>query len=281
PRNFVPLIGACLDPKPERRPSGQMILDALVDIESGRMPQRGAGRNRGGVDRSPSGTAVMPAVDDDGAGRGGSAGGAALGGAALGGAAGAAAGYGAAGYPGADRSMGAAPQYPGSSRPTNHGGAGHFAGSGPAHGQAPQGGASPVGNPHENIQAGPGSPLAGADLGRSGFVQPGSGQGFVDHSGRLVRPGDQGAWQVQGGHGGQIAQPGSQAMGPGGQPMGPGGQPMGPGGQPTGPGGQRMGPGGVPGWPWAPMTYRRIRRGGWVLFALIVMPAAVMPVIRL
>ena len=152
--------------------------------------------------------------------------------------------------------MGAAPQYPGSSRPTNHSGAGHFAGSGPAHGQAPQGGASPVGNPQGNIQAGPGSPLAGADLGRSGFVQPGSGQGFVDHSGRLVRPGDQGPWQAQGGPGGQIAQPGSQAMGPGGQPMGPGG---------------------VPGQPWAPMTYRRIRRGGWVLFALIVMTVAVMP----
>src|SRR5699024_1204993 len=173
PRNFVPLIGACLDPKPERRPSGQMILDALVDIESGRMPQLGAGSNRGGVDRSPSGTAVMPAVDDDGVGRGGAAGGAALGGAALGGAAGAAAGYGSAGFPGADGPMGAAPQYPGSSRPTNHSGAGHFAGSGPAHGQAPQGGASPVGNPQGNIQAGPGSPLAGADLGRSGFVQPG------------------------------------------------------------------------------------------------------------
>ncbi|RAC16523.1 serine/threonine protein kinase, partial [Burkholderia multivorans] len=28
PRNFVPLLKACLDPKPERRPSGQMILDA-------------------------------------------------------------------------------------------------------------------------------------------------------------------------------------------------------------------------------------------------------------
>src|SRR5699024_7837785 len=133
-------------------------------------------------------------------------------------------------------------------------------GSGPAHGQAPQGGASPVGNPQGNIQAGPGSPLAGADLGRSGFVQPGSGQGFVDHSGRLVRPGDQGPWQAQGGPGGQIAQPGSQAMGPGGQPMGPGGG---------------------PGQPWAPMTYRRIRRGGWVLFALIVMTVAGMPPGRL
>ena len=284
PRNFVPLIGACLDPKPERRPSGQMILDALVDIESGRMPQLGSGPSGGAggaVSRSPSGTAVMPAVDDDGAGPAGSAGGAALGGAALGGAAGAAAGYGGTGYPGADHSgadgpMGAAPQYPGSSRPTNHSGGGHVAGSGPAPGQHPQGSASPVGNPHGNIQAGPGSPLAGADLGRSGFVQPGSGQGFVDHSGRLVQPGDQGPWQVRGGPGGQIAQPGSQTMGPGGQPVGPGGQHVGPGGQPMGPGGQPMGPG-VPGQPWAPMTYRRVRRGGWVLFALIVMSVAVMP----
>src|SRR5699024_1300991 len=43
-----------------------------------------------------------------------------------------------------------------------------------------------------------------------------------------------------------------------------------------GPSGQPMGPG-VPGQPWAPMTYRRVRRGGWVLFALIVMSVAVMP----
>src|SRR5699024_9415036 len=82
PRNFVPLIGACLDPKPERRPSGQMILDALVDIESGRMPQLGSGPSGGAggaVSRSPSGTAVPPGRDHAGAGRGGSAGGAALG----------------------------------------------------------------------------------------------------------------------------------------------------------------------------------------------------------
>src|SRR5699024_12241836 len=93
-------------------------------------------------------------------------------------------------------------------------------------------------------------------LGRWAWVRPGAGQCFVDHSGRRVRPGDQGPWQARGGPSGQIAQPGSQAMGPGGQPMGPGG---------------------VPGQPWAPMTYRRIRRGGWVLFALIVMTVAVMP----
>src|SRR5699024_6571986 len=184
----------------------------VAGVQAGALPVS----DRGGGDRSPSRTAVMPAVDDDGVGRGGAAGGAALGGAALGGAAGAAGGNGAAagsgggGYPGADGPMGAAPQYPGSSRPATASGAGHVAGSGPAHGQGRQGGASPVGNPQGNIQAGPGSPLAGADLGRSGFVQPGSGQGFVDHSGRLVRPGDQGPWQAQGGPSGQIAQPGSQ-----------------------------------------------------------------------
>ncbi|WP_344332637.1 serine/threonine-protein kinase, partial [Brevibacterium marinum] len=65
PRNFVTLLSACLDPKPERRPSGQMILDALVDIESGRMPQLGSGPAAGpdAVARTPNGTARMPAVD--------------------------------------------------------------------------------------------------------------------------------------------------------------------------------------------------------------------------
>lgn len=41
PERFVPLLRACLDPKPERRPSGQMILEALVEIESGQMPSLG------------------------------------------------------------------------------------------------------------------------------------------------------------------------------------------------------------------------------------------------
>lgn len=41
PERFVPLLRACLDPKPERRPSGAMILEALVEIESGQMPSLG------------------------------------------------------------------------------------------------------------------------------------------------------------------------------------------------------------------------------------------------
>ncbi len=41
PARFVPLLRACLEPKPERRPSGAMILQALVDIESGRVPELG------------------------------------------------------------------------------------------------------------------------------------------------------------------------------------------------------------------------------------------------
>ncbi|MFB9777170.1 serine/threonine-protein kinase [Brevibacterium otitidis] len=45
PELFVPLLQACLDPKPERRPSGAMILDALVDIESGQLPALGSPRH--------------------------------------------------------------------------------------------------------------------------------------------------------------------------------------------------------------------------------------------
>ncbi|WP_210603253.1 serine/threonine-protein kinase [Brevibacterium oceani] len=318
PKNFVPLIAACLDSKPERRPSGQMILDALVDIESGRMPQLGSGPSGGsgagpggGINRSPSGTAVMPAVDDGGAGGGGLGAGAlgAAGGALAGGVAGGAAGYGAAGpggagsgaadgrggvrgdyagsgYPGSGYSgtgyPGAAdgrpgvggpgvggpghagqPQYPGSSRPTNHGGSGHLGGSGYGPGQMPdptrQGTAPPVGNPNGSIQAAPGSRMAGADLGRAGFVQSGNGQG---------------SWSGQsgpdaGGHGAGNQGAGGQIM----QPGGPGGQI----GQPGGPDGQPMQPGGPGGYPWAPMTYRRVRSGGWVVFGLIVLAVAVMP----
>ncbi|WP_152346836.1 serine/threonine-protein kinase [Brevibacterium sp. CFH 10365] len=298
PKNFAPLIAACLDPKPERRPSGQMILDALVDIESGRMPQLGSGPSggagAGGPQRTPSGTAVMPAVDDGADGRGGAGaalGGAALGGAALGGAAGAAAGFGAAGaaghggpaghagqrgdysatgYPGAGPSGTGQPQYPGSSRPTNHAGSGHGSGPGQGpdygagriHGQSPQQAtAPPISNPNGGIQAGPGSPMAGADLGRSGFVQPGQGQ-------NLVGPGGAGGPSGTGGPNGQVAQGqwGGQA-GHGGQLMGPGGQPIQSGGQPMQPGGQ----------PWAPMGYRRVQSGGWVVFGLVALAVAVMP----
>lgn len=290
PKNFAPLIAACLDPKPERRPSGQMILDALVDIESGRMPQLGSGPSggagAGGPQRTPSGTAVMPAVDDGADGRGGAgAAGAALGGAALGGAAGAAAGFGAAGaaghggpaghggqrgdysatgYSGAGPSGAGQPQYPGSSRPTNHAGSGHGSGpgqgpgdgSGRMHGQSPQQAtAPPISNPNGGIQAGPGSPMAGADLGRSGFVQPGQGQNLVGPGGSGGPNGQvaHGQWGGQAGHGGQL-------MGPGGQPIQSGGQPLQPGGQ-----------------PWAPMGYRRVQSGGWVVFGLVALAVAVMP----
>jgi predicted Ser/Thr protein kinase len=306
PKNFIPLIAACLDPKPERRPSGQMILDALVDIESGRMPQLGSGPSGGsggGVNRSPSGTAVMPAVDEGPGGAGGGPGGAAgaaAGGAALGAAGGAvaggvaagASGFGAAdgrggphadypgsGYPGSGPSGPAGPGgsgypgsgpggsgyggsgYPGSSRPINH------AESGRMPGQQQPGSTPPMGSPNSNIQAAPGSPMAGADLGRAGFVQPGNGQGPWPGQGSPGGPGGQ--MVQQGGPGGQVMQPG----GPGGQmqPGGPGGQL-----QPGGPGGQ-MQPGGQPGYPWAPMTYRRVRSGGWVVFGLIVLAVAVMP----
>ncbi|WGW12572.1 protein kinase [Saxibacter everestensis] len=39
PENFGYLLKACLHPDPERRPSGDEILDALVDIESGELPR--------------------------------------------------------------------------------------------------------------------------------------------------------------------------------------------------------------------------------------------------
>ena len=299
PKNFAPLIAACLDPKPERRPSGQMILDALVDIESGRVPQLGSGPSggAGGQQRTPSGTAVMPAVDDSGGGRGGAgAAGAALGGAALGGAAGAAAGFGAAGaagpggrggpggtggsigqgrdfvgtgYPGAGPSGGTPgggqPQYPGSSRPTNHGGSAYGSGpgqgpgygSGRMHGQPPQQAtAPPINNPNGGIQAGPGSPMAGADFGRSGFVQPGGqpgtqpgqGQSLVGPSGPGGPHGQvaQGQWGDRSGHGGQL-------RGPDGQPVQPGRQPL------------------------SPMGNRRVQSGGWVVFGLVALAVAVMP----
>src|SRR5699024_8764694 len=39
PRHFVPLIGSCLAPKPERRSSRKIIPAAVVNIEAGRTPQ--------------------------------------------------------------------------------------------------------------------------------------------------------------------------------------------------------------------------------------------------
>lgn len=100
--------------------------------------------------------------------------------------------------------------------------------------------APPLGNPNGDIQAAPGSPMAGADLGGAGFVQAGPGS----HQG--------------GHHGGQLN--GSRDSGL--QPGGPVAQP---------------GQFGQPGQGWMPMTYRTIRTGGWVVFALIVLAVVIMP----
>lgn len=282
PRNFVPLLKACLDPKPERRPSGQMILDALVDIESGRPPQLGAGSAGGAAGsgagdqrRSPSGTAVMPAVEERMR-----AGGQASGHGALRG------DYPGSGYPGAARpSAGAsgagAGSYPGQNRAQqfaeqdHYGSQGQgpgrqgppFAQSGQAFAQPEQqfaqpgqvgpisgppvnrGTAPPLSNPNGGIQAAPGSPIAGANLGGAGFVQSGLGR----HPGQ------------------QLSGPGEPGTSSGMQP-GRGTQP-GQGMQPGGPAAQF----GQPGYGWMPMTYRTIRTGGWVVFALIILAVAVMP----
>lgn len=56
PERFVPLLRACLDPKPERRPSGPMILEALVEIEENRMPSLGSPAH------SAAATSVLPAA---------------------------------------------------------------------------------------------------------------------------------------------------------------------------------------------------------------------------
>ena len=99
PQRFVPLLRACLEPKPERRPSGAMILQALVDIESGRVPELG-GATRTQI---PQAGAVQNS-EPDGAG-------AVAGGAVAGAAAGAAMGAAGAGsYPGQPRAHHGPPQ---------------------------------------------------------------------------------------------------------------------------------------------------------------------------
>ena len=287
PPNFVPLLRACLDPKPERRPSGQMILDALVDIESGRIPQLGSGpaaaAGAAGADQhSAGGTARMPAVDDGGgfgaptgfgapAGYGGPAGyGPSAGYRASAGDDGS--GYGAAGH-GSLRGG----DYPGQHTPENqnfapqgftpqnftpqgqssYGPGSRGPGSPAQQGFAPQnftpqgqsgmvpgtpmsqGTGPPVHNPNGGIQAAPGSPMAGANLGGPGYGQGGAPGGLgAPHPDRT----DSG---IQSGH------PGSQP----GHPVQPG----------------------HPGHGWAPMTYRTVRTGGWVVFGLIVLAIAMMP----
>ena len=182
PRNFVPLIAACLDPKPERRPSGQMILDALVDIESGREPQLGSGPAAGASNQaSPTGTARMPAVDGgggNGSGYGGAAAFGAAGAAAGGAAAGAAAGYGAAGFDGSGYGA------------TGHGSPrGGYPGSGPG-GTNPQGYPQPGYSPHG--QPGQGQrPQAQPLQGQPVQGQPVQGQQPQARSGMM--PGGQGS----------------------------------------------------------------------------------------
>lgn len=274
PRNFVPLIAACLDPKPERRPSGQMILDALVDIESGRPPQLGSGPAAGSSNQaSPTGTARMPAVDGNGPGYGGPAAFGAAAGAAAGGAVGAAGAYGGAG------AYGAAGGYDAS----GHGATGHGSprGGAPDSVQNPQGypqqgfaqhsqpqqprpgmmpgaqgnpptanrgTAPPVRDPNAGIQAGPGSAIAGTNLGGAGYGLggPPAGQG-----GSLAGPG--------------TARPDPNRTGVPQRQPGQAGQP----GRAGQPGQQDHG--------WGPMTYRTIRTGGWVVFALILLAIAIMP----
>ncbi|MBE8146817.1 hypothetical protein IOD13_13490 [Brevibacterium casei] len=123
-------------------------------------------------------------------------------------------------------------------RPTSlHPGAGQ-PGFDPRGGTMRQATAGPVRNPNGAIQAAPGSALAGADLGDRGYG-----------------PGDvmAGGWSGQGGHAGR----GPVGIGPVGHEGG--------------------GPGIQPGEQWAPLTYRSIRTGGWVVFALVVFAAVIMP----
>ena len=308
PRNFVPLLSACLDPKPERRPSGQMILDALVDIESGRMPQLGSGAAAAGGagaaagQRSPTGTARMPAVDEGGIGPGTSPGpgygAAALGGAAGGAAAGAAAAYGASGY----------------------GAAGHGSPRGNYSGSAPNPNVTIPGGPNVGGQnsggsysgtPGPGGPMAYGpgqrnpqDFAQQGYSQQGySQQSRAPQARSGTMPGSAGnhgqgtpaamnrgtAPPVRNPNGGIQAAPGTAVAGTnlGGAGYGPGGQTAGPGGPTAGQGAirpDRHGTGVQPGQlgtqsgdGWSPMTYRTIRTGGWVVFALVLLAIVIMP----
>ncbi|MGO2154066.1 MAG: protein kinase domain-containing protein [Brevibacterium aurantiacum] len=297
PRNFVPLIAACLDPKPERRPSGQMILDALVDIESGREPQLGSGPAAGASNQaSPTGTARMPAVDGgggNGSGYGGAAAFGAAGAAAGGAAAGAAAGYGAAGFDGSGYGA------------TGHGSPrGGYPGSGPG-GTNPQGYPQPGYSPHgqpgqgQRPQAQPlqGQPVQGQPVqgqqpqARSGMMPGGQGSPPTMAPGPMNRGT---APPVRNPNGGIQAAPGSAMAGTnlGGAGYGLAGPPAARGGPPAGQGTARPDPNGTgvqagqqsrpvqpgqPGYGWAPMTYRTVRTGGWVVFGLILLAIAIMP----
>lgn len=274
PRNFVPLLSACLDPKPERRPSGQMILDALVDIESGREPQLGSGPAAGSSNQaSPTGTARMPAVDGGGPGygapaafgtaAGGGAAGAAGGAAAYGGAVGHdASGYGATGH-GSPRGG-----YPGSAPNPN------------APGGADPGGTNVQGYSQQGFTP-QGQPLQGQPMqGQPPHARSGIMPGAQGHPAPMdPAPMDRGpAPPVLNPNGSIQAAPGSAMAGTnlGGAGYGHGGPPAGQGAVRPEFDGTGVQPG-QPGYGWEPMTYRRIRTGGWVVFALILLAIAIMP----
>ncbi|RBP65548.1 protein kinase-like protein [Brevibacterium sanguinis] len=288
PPNFIPLLRACLDPRPERRPSGQMILDALVDIESGRLPQLGSGSLAQGIGssgRTNGGTAVMPAVPADGSTHRGT--GAGMAGAAGLGAAGLGAGLAGSGTAG-----------PG------------FAGPGMA-------------GPGSGLGAGA-NRLDGRG-GMSGLGAEGHGSLRGDYSGPQGHPGRQG---YPGRQDFAPQNPGSGPQGPGRHPQGVGqgpqghGQVGGPQAQPVFRDGYRPGHG-AQAWPgavgqpgqagqnglqrqsyvpqqgiqqqgqhqpgsgdrplpqqeseWGPAAARRVHTGGWVVFGLIVLAVALMP----
>lgn len=95
-----------------------------------------------------------------------------------------------------------------------------------------QGTGPPVNNPNGGIQAAPGSPMAGANLGGPGYGQGGAPGGLVGPHPDRTDSGIRSGHPVQPGH---------------------------------------------PGYGWAPMTYRTVRTGGWVVFGLIVLAIAMMP----
>lgn len=248
PALFIPLLRACLDPKPERRPSGPMILDALVDIESGRMPSLG-----GPVQRGPGagGTSVMPAVPG---------------------------GPGAHGVP---RSAG---QGPGPAGPGGHSGAGGPMGAGGHLGSGgPPGAAGHPGSGPPMVGGQRAQPVAFAPAQhrqQNPGMRPGQGQpaGAVGSGPRPYGP-----LGIDPRPGAMQARPQQAQMQPSGMPQGqlrhapPQGSPM---GYPQGPGGpmqaQRHAP---PGQQLvAPGTPRRPRLGGsWVVLALNVLAIGLTP----
>ncbi|GAA2092535.1 MULTISPECIES: serine/threonine-protein kinase [Brevibacterium] len=188
PAGFVPLLRACLEPKPERRPSGAMILQALVDIESGRVPELGGGTRAqipqpgevGGIGEAMG----QPRPTHPGAHTGHAA--------ALGGAAGGAAVAGPGAFPGAQpgsQSHGAFPAggdaaLPGRGAPQGHSGPGPYAGAPGRPGGRASAASTQVYAPavREPVPAPQGSPPAGR--GPAGYGPQHGGQGYAAGQGR-------------------------------------------------------------------------------------------------